>query len=383
MNDNIKSFNKVQDQLKTGKRYVEGQGVVDIPKDPIPAPTPTRSIDPMSANISRTPGLLDSYKKTASDLESIQKKARAEADLYASNQRQARIDAINTTFAPRIARATKEGEDRLSRVAALNFKSGIIGSGVDTTKISEQTGLNDKQLRAIEEEKALAINEAFGWADALARERAANLTKNETDAANANVAYAKDKVDIAMKALDTFSLSGKITSAKDLKEVDLNTYETLRDVSGMTDEEVNSYLVTHAPKGTYQWDASQIYGSKMVVPTIKNGVASATTIDLGFVPNKKVKSTVETDSGVMVVYDDGTHTFIGTGPKPFTLSAGQTRYDAQGRPIVTSAGSEGDLTPSDKAKGVNYILTNGGNQTDVEKFNTDRAYAAWVMSKLE
>lgn len=45
-------------------------------------------------------------------------------------------------------------------------------------------------------------------------------------------------------------------------------------------------------------------------------------------------------------------------------------------------GTFGELTSADKTKGLNWILTNGGTKDDQAKFQTDRAFQAWVMNQL-
>lgn len=325
MNENIQAFNKVQKEQNTGKEYVTGKGVVSV-SSPSPATTSTTVSTPK-----RTPSLLDTAKKEAANLEDTRRSAQSQADAYAAQVRQARIDAINTAFAPRIAREKEEGSARMSRVAALNFKSGTVGSGVDTTRTGEQQNLNNKALEGIEQEKAIAINEAFGYADKLGKERAALLTEQAQQGAEAKVKYAQDKVDLAMKALDTFGATGKITSAKDLQDADPNTYDTLRDVSGMSDAEVDAYLKVKAPEGVFQWNAAKINGSTMYVPKIVNGKVTMDKVDLGFTPasTKEVQTTVKTDDGVYIIYKDGTTSLIGGGKSNGpTLKSGAPSWES-------------------------------------------------------
>ena len=96
------------------------------------APAPVTTVVPP-----RTPGLLETAQNEAALAASSRATAQREADRYAAGQRNARIDAINRTFAPRISRENEEGQARLSRVAALNVRSGVVGSGVDTTRTGE------------------------------------------------------------------------------------------------------------------------------------------------------------------------------------------------------------------------------------------------------
>ena len=173
-------------------------------------------------------------------------KARQEADLYASNQRQARIDAINATFAPRMEATQKAGQEQLSRVDAINFKRGIVGSGADTTKIGEQKGLNAKALQAVEQEKSMLINDAFNQADKLAVERAHLKTQQGKEAALANVNLYKEQADRAIATLQSFGSAN--TSLEDIKQADPKTYDTLKEVSGLSDFEINNMITAANPK---------------------------------------------------------------------------------------------------------------------------------------
>ena len=281
---------------------------------PVAAPvvtTPTASA--VATTPARTPSLLEIAEKDAADAAASRASARQQADLYAAQQRQSRIDAINTTFAPRISRAKEEGDQRLSRVAALNFKTGTLGSGVDATRSGEQRDLNEKEVRAIEDQKAMAISEAFGWADKLATERASEIYNDSKDAAAANVDRYKSQADTAMKALDTFGAQN--VTGEQLKIADPRTYETLRDVSGMSDAEIDAYLKTKAPAGTYQWSAAQVNGSTMYVPKMVNGVVTMEKVDLGYTPKPGYKTTEKLSNGqVVMIFDDGSYKTIGGTP---------------------------------------------------------------------
>ncbi len=146
--------------------------------------------------------------------------------------------------------------------------------------------------------------------------------------------------------------------------VDPNTYNTLKDVSGMSDSEVDAYLKTHAPTGTYEWNAAQVHGNKLVVPTVKNGVVAMSTLDLGFTPDKQVDSTVKTDSGVYIIYKDGTTSLIGgTG---------------------SSGDNWGNISENDKTDIVNYLRTQPDfSESDLEKVKTDRNFQAVVLQQVQ
>lgn len=327
-----------------------------------PAPAPTPKPAPLPApSVTRSPSL---YEKALSERTAATKTFEDQLDqskIFAAQQRQARIDAINTAFAPRIAREEKAGEERMQRVKALTFKSGITGSGVDTTKLGEQSTLNRKALEDIEATKAMAIQEAFDKADALALSMAEKSYDRSLKTAEANVAEQKNKVDAAMEVVKSFGAAG-VKSAQDLFNADRATYDNLKNTTGMTDTELDTYLKVNAPVGTYQWNQAKINGNKMVVPTIKNGVASIETIDMGFTPGKEIKTTVQTDDGVLLIYDDGTYKTIGAPKK----------------------GTEfGAISKSDQTDAENWVRTRPNfSESDIEKLKTDRTFQAYVLGEV-
>lgn len=240
-----------------------------------PPPTVSTPTVDRTAGIGKLGTSQEELAKTSS--EETAKKARQDAELYASQQRQARIDAINTTFAPRIARQEEEGKAQLSRVDALNFKRGVTGSGIDTTKTGEQKGLNEKAMQALEDEKSLLVNDAFQQADKLATERAALLTEQAKGAAQANVDLYKAQSEKAISTIKAFGAAG--VSLQEIEKADPDTIKTLREVSGLSDAEISNLLMTSAPVGTYQWDQAYKTGNKYVVPKLMNGKITLETIE--------------------------------------------------------------------------------------------------------
>lgn len=342
-----------------GGTFVPGTSPAPI-STPTPAVTPASVVTPVPK---RTPGLLENAQNELATAMSSRASAQSQADAYAAQMRQARIDAINTTFAPRIAREQQLGEDRLSKIAALNFKSGVVGSGVDATNLSDQRGKNEASLKAIEDAKATAINEAFGWADELSRQRAEDIYKSTTENAQANVDLYKQRADTALNALKVFG-NQNVTADK-LKSIDPNTYATLRDVSGMTDGQIDAYLKVNAPTGTYQWDQAQVHGQTMVVPKIVNGKVILDKLDLGFTPTAEFKGSAKTDNGVIAFFNDGSYKYIGD-------------------PNANNNDSWGSLSNSDKTAAENWIRQQADfSQSDIEKLHTDRTFQALVLKQVQ
>jgi hypothetical protein len=334
--------------------------------NPRPTPTPTSAPTPTPAPTQtppRTPGLLDDAERIAAEAKASREAEMRKAEAWAAQQRQIRIDGINQAFAPRIEREKEEGQARLSRVAALNFRSGTIGSGVDTTRTGEQKGLNEKAVQGIEAQKAVAIQEVFDKVDALAKDRAESAYKAATESADAQVTRYKQQTQTAMDALKVFGNQG--VDAKSLKDVDPNTYATLRDVSGMTDAAIDNYLKSQAPQGTYVWDQAQVQGTKMMVPKVVNGKVTMDTLDLGYTPSPKFKEAIKTDAGVLMINTDGTYDIVqGTGSN--------------------DGNSWGEISNNDKSDIENYLRNQPDfSPDDLQKAKTDRQFQAVLLKKIQ
>lgn len=246
----IDDFGKVVGVAPAGTTGAFTEGVAPNPSYVAPKPKPEVSV----AMLDRTIGVgklgtaQEELAKASS--EEAARQARQEADLYAAQMRQARIDAINQAFAPRIKREEKAGAGRIARVEAMNFKRGIVGSGADTTKLGEQEKLNKEALEAIESEKAILINDAFNMADSLAAERAKLLTEEKKGAAQANVDLYTAQANKAIEVLQSFGQSGGVFSIEDIKNADPNAYNTLRDILGYSDEQMMQILDKAKPRPT-------------------------------------------------------------------------------------------------------------------------------------
>jgi len=165
-----------------------------------------------------------------------------EAQAYAANQRQMRIDSINTTFAPRIAREKEEGDARLSRAAALNVKMGGIG---DNTRVNEQKGLNEKAVQAIEDSKAMAIMDAFDKADELALKMAESAYNRSVKSAEANVASQKNKYDTAVSLVGLYGKGG--VTLDSLKKNEPKHYQDIVNSTGLSDLQLASMINASSP----------------------------------------------------------------------------------------------------------------------------------------
>jgi hypothetical protein len=194
----------------------------------------------------RNPGLLATAKEKANLDSKTRREIQQKADRYGASMRQARIDAINAQFAPRIAREQEEGKARLDRVAAINFNKGIVGSGVDTTKTGEQKGLNESAVQAIESEKSVYIRDAFDKSDSIAKERAKQLTEEKIADAEFSVNKYQAMADEALEALKMFGKGD--ASLEDIEQSDPETLRTLREVLGYSDLQLQAVIDSGAPE---------------------------------------------------------------------------------------------------------------------------------------
>lgn len=254
-----------------------------------PSTTPVAPVTstPAPASIDRTP-VISPYQQS---LENAATVAASRADLlkqnqqYAATQRQSRIDAINTTFAPRIAREKEEGDARMSRIAALNFRSGIIGSGADTTKTGEQKVLNEKSLQALEDQKAMAIQGAFDKADELARQLTEDDYSSAKESANANIAVQKNRLDNAKEVIKSFGAAS--TTLKNLKIADPKTYENLLS-TGMSDFEISNLLTANNPEAEVL--KTEVVGNKVLTVTKIGNKTFVETHETDIQPQEEFKS---------------------------------------------------------------------------------------------
>ncbi len=231
----------------------------------------------VAPKVDRTP-VVSAYQQSLNDAASIDREAILEKNkTYAATQRQSRIDAIKSVFAPRIKREEEEANARLSRIAALNFKSGVTGSGVDTTKIGEQTDLNKKSMQALDDVQQQMIQEAFDKADVLARQLTEEEFSAKKSTAEAKVVAEKNKLDTAKDVIKSFGAAN--TTLDSLKEADPKTYNNLI-ATGMSDFEISNLLKASNPQakvietkvvGNNIVTVSQI-GNKTVVETHKTDI---------------------------------------------------------------------------------------------------------------
>lgn len=310
----IDDFGKVVGVAPAGTTGQFTEGVAPNPNYVAPKPKP----EVLGASVDRTVGIgkLGSAEEELAKASSQEAayEAQRQADLYAAQMRQARIDAINQTFAPRIKRQQEENLGQMARVKALNVKKGIVGSGADTTKLSDQGKLGEEALQAIEDEKALLINEAFSYADKLGKERATLLTSQRKEAAQANVDLYKAQAEKAVGVLQSFGKSGKVFSVEDIKNADVNTYNTLKEVSNLSDEQMLQIIDAAKPAPTNI--DTQIKNGYLVAtyydPQTRQFKSTTQKLDIPAGTAEANLQAVKADNGLVYVLDMNTGKVVNT-----------------------------------------------------------------------
>lgn len=265
-----------------------------------------------------------------------------QADEYAANQRDARIDAINTTFAPRLDAEQKAGDARIARVNALNFNAGIVGSGVDTTKTGDQKDLNDKALQAIQDQKALDINSAFEAADKLATDRAALMTTQRQNSADANVKLYQDQADQATAVLKQFGAAGK--TLDQIEAADPNTIKTLREVSGLSDFQIQAMLDSASPSPTNV--DTKIENGYLVAsyydPLTKKFTSYSEKLNIPATTDPKDVEIVTGKDGAIFAYNKRTNQIVNNISGPTTGDDAAVTKDLQDAQAAINAGASAD-----------------------------------------
>ena len=328
------------------------------PTAPVPIPkTVTTTLTP---TIDRTPaiGTLQRANEAASDQASVRADIQRQVDEEKARNRQARIDVINAGFQPRIDRERQAGTERDARVLNLMASKGLIGSGAETTSISEQKGLNEKALQGIEAEKALQIQSAFDYVDQLALDRAKLLTEQAQGDADAKVKLLQGQTDKAIEAIQMFGKNGNMFSIEDLEKADPNTLKTLREVSGYSDAQILQVLDAAKPQPTNI--DTKIENGYLVAtyydPVSKQFKATTQKLDLPQVTDPKNIEIVSAKNGLLYVIDKM------TGNKINVIGERDPSYGLDGEdPLVTS-----ELQQAQAAIGA------GANPDDVRRMFLDK-----------
>jgi len=199
------------------------------------AAPPTAGLAPADPSISRYDDLLTQQENYYNSItvgtktpEQLRQEARAAA--------QAQIDAINQVYAGLINTEQVQGERRSGQTGAMNARAGLLGSDFGAANQERTTQYNNQQIKALNDEKTMKIQEIFAEADKVAAE---NLRQQKEDAKykfetgqsllKGQIEQDERKLAAGQKrAADTASLG---VNLKDLSESD---YKMLMEQAGYT-----------------------------------------------------------------------------------------------------------------------------------------------------
>lgn len=213
------------------------------PTTPAVAPvTPVVPPTPSPYTTDRTEGSLALEKRKQSEILSQDSQAniQRQAEETAARARQAQIDAINALYAPREKLQTEQASARDARSRALALRTGQLGSGETPYQVAESGKLNAEEKNALANEKQAKIQLAFGTFDEMKAKEAERLTTQATANAEAKVKYNQDLYDLSLKSIQNLG-SGGIT-LEELKTKAPDEYNTLKNVGGLSDFEINQKL---------------------------------------------------------------------------------------------------------------------------------------------
>jgi hypothetical protein len=202
--------------------------------------------------VDRTSGIgsLGIAQTNQSNLGTTYNSIQTTSDEQKQKDRQDRINAINEIYTPRYAQQEKEAADTAlrnqSRVSALTSSAGLTGSPYATSALEEQRGLDTKSSKAerdlLDSQKMSEINDAFATVDKLAIDRAKLLKEEAKLNVDAKVAFYQQQETDAKSAITRFGANG--ATLEDLKTSDIKTYNTLKEVSGLSDFEITNLLTS-------------------------------------------------------------------------------------------------------------------------------------------
>jgi len=162
--------------------------------------------------------------------EQLRQEARAAA--------QAQIDAINQVYAGLINTEQAQGERRSGQTGAMNARAGLLGSDFGAANQERTTQYNNQQIKALNDDKTMKIQEIFAEADKVAAE---NLRQQKEDAKykfETGQSLLKEQIEQderklaagQKRAADTAALG---VNLKDLSESD---YKMLMEQAGFTNK---------------------------------------------------------------------------------------------------------------------------------------------------
>lgn len=269
---------------------------------------------------------------------------------------QGSIDAINQIYDQMVGDVKYQGEGRLGQTRALNARSGLLGSDFGIANTAATQGGINKEVRAVNNERALKIASLFTEISQRSMDAAKDARLNAHKNAEEVLAYKKDKMDSARKNVEDLAKAGVYYD-----QLNDTEYKTLLDQTGYDDQQLKSTFIINKPKedvleqGAYGSTYYQISKDPITGKiksenfdlgfAVPSGYTTEKTSDgrLMFIP-KNLDPNKSLDSQIKIYGSSGTFKGSGTGSGSYKLTQGQKSKLLQGGFSLDDVNSmQGDL----------------------------------------
>ncbi len=209
---------------------------------PPTAETPTQPIKRTVISPSNDPATayLDTFKAPQTEAQIAEEKRRSAQGL---------IDANNEVYDTQLVEARQRGQERLDRNNSVNVLSGLMGSTEAVRTTNNVTAANQKEINAINAERAAKTQAIFNDISKSAREEAISQREDATRSAEAIVARRKETQTRATENLKLLAAGGLVDFDKfstDPKNQEV--YAHALDAVGGSEEALRAMFVINRPK---------------------------------------------------------------------------------------------------------------------------------------
>ena len=305
----------------TGKEFTAGDIASFFPglsfdKKTEPLPTPTQTTD--ITRFSRLTPIEQKAEATLAAPLNVQSKEEIQAAKMKAAQ--AEIDALNKVYQDKLAeqRIINQGQER--QTSAVSTLTGLAGSTEANVQATKTEALGNKQLDAIRNEQAAAVQAILSKVRTSAAEEARQQTLDARQSARDILDLRAQRAEEAVNDLTILSQTG--ITAEGLKTTDPEAYNAF--VSKVGGENMlKAYLTLNRPQNTIL--DKKIENGKYVIAYQNplTGETKVETVDLGLPPN--YTKTVDAGDRILTIPDN----WDGNPDSLITINKGLSPKEAQ------------------------------------------------------
>jgi hypothetical protein len=264
-------------RIATGTKSVADSYLSQNAPAPTPAPTPTnRTVD----NPASDPAVMaaESYVNTFKAPESYD-------DIYERKRKsvQGLIDNTNKIYDETVASSKARGEERLSERGAMNIVSGIAGSPRAYSNRDKVSVANDKEVEAVNNERATKLAEIYYSLEKDAQEEARNQVLDARSQAEGILKRDGEKQTKALDSIKNMAASGLVDfDAFKSNPANKSVYDYALRSFGGSEEALKGFISLNRPEDTILTEGT--IGNKYYRVTRHpiTGKVTNETFDLGF-----------------------------------------------------------------------------------------------------